>query len=177
MAIPSSVWLAATILGVVLASMVLLWLISLYCRDASVVDPAWGAGFVLIAWITHVAMDSSDTRAWLLIAMTTVWGARLSLYLLWRNRGHGEDRRYRAMRDRHGASFWLISLFTVFLLQGLLMWFISWPVLFGQLVSRGSLNAFDFLGLLLWSVGLFFETVADYQLARPVGELFGRRCA
>ena len=84
MAIPSSVWLATTILGIVLASMVLLWLISLYRRDASVVDPAWGAGFVMIAWITHGAMDSSDTRAWLLIGMTTVWGARLSLYLLWR---------------------------------------------------------------------------------------------
>jgi steroid 5-alpha reductase family enzyme len=31
--------------------MVALWAISLPLRDVSIVDPAWGPGFALVAWI------------------------------------------------------------------------------------------------------------------------------
>ena len=65
-----------------------------------------------------------------------------------------------------GSGFRLVSLFTVFGLQGLLMWIISLPLQVGisqghRLARRGMP-----IGVILWLAGLFFETVGDYQLAR-----------
>lgn len=150
-----------------LGVMLLLWLWSLQRRDASIVDPFWGAGFVLVAWATFWQACPHGTRALLLLAMVTLWGMRLSLYLLWRNWNHGEDARYTAMRRHHGRSFWWISLLTVFALQGVLIWFIAWPV--QRSLTAAALPPIGWLdlpGLMLWAVGLACETIADWQLAR-----------
>jgi len=53
-------------------------------------------------------------RSWLVIALITLWGARLAAHIFHRHRGKGEDSRYQAMRASHGSSFWWRSLFTVF---------------------------------------------------------------
>jgi steroid 5-alpha reductase family enzyme len=89
-----------------------------------------------VAWVALSVADGNDARGWLLTLLTTAWGLRLATYLSWRNIGHGEDYRYKAMRKHHGAKFPLVSLFTVFILQGVLMWLVSLPVQLGQ-VSRG----------------------------------------
>jgi steroid 5-alpha reductase family enzyme len=91
--------------AVTLGAMTLLWLISLVRRDASIVDPFWGLGFVIVAWVSGVMNSPAVPRVALLVALTTLWGLRLSLYLLWRNWDHGEDRRYAAMRAHHGRRF------------------------------------------------------------------------
>ena len=154
-------------LGLVIAIMLVMWLISLYLKNASIVDPFWGTGFVVIAWFTASWNLPFSARTWLLVSLVTIWGLRLSLFLLWRNCGHGEDSRYTAMRSHHGAPFWWISLFTVFLLQGLIMWFVSLPI---QAVAvtksaEANLNILDFVGCVVWAVGIIFESVGDWQLA------------
>jgi steroid 5-alpha reductase family enzyme len=154
-------------LPVVAGMFVALWLISLLLRDASIVDPCWGFSFILIAATSAACGESITWRSWLLLALTIVWGSRLSVYLLWRNWGRGEDRRYAAMRSHHGRNFWWVSLLTVFLLQAVVAWVVSLPV---QLtIAAGTTAPFgwlDVLGLSFWGVGLFFETVGDWQLAR-----------
>lgn len=152
-------------LALVLGLFVVLWLVSLTLRDASIVDPCWGAGFVLIAWHTRLMLEAPGIRAWLMLTVVTLWGLRLSGYLTWRNWGHGEDRRYQAMREKHGSRFWLVSLLTVFILQAVLMWLISWPVQ-TAIVSRGALNPLDYFGVGLGLLGIAYESVADFQLAR-----------
>lgn len=154
---------------VVVVATGLLWLISLIRRDASVADPFWGCGFVLVAgtvFASHAAAQSTG-RCWLIGSLTLIWGLRLSTHLIRRNLGHGEDRRYRAMRDHHGPQFWWVSLFTVFLLQGVLLWIVSMPIVATMAqASKRPLGVWDGLGSLVWSCGLFFETVGDYQLDR-----------
>jgi steroid 5-alpha reductase family enzyme len=88
--------------GVVLALTTALWAVSVRLHDTSIVDVFWGAGFVVIAWVTFAAAGDGRSRALLLAALTTVWGLRLTLHLTRRNLGKGEDFRYRAMRARHG---------------------------------------------------------------------------
>ena len=82
--------------------MSLVWLLSLVKRDASVIDPFWGMGFAVAALIAYLLNSPATLRPTLLVALTSVWGTRLSAYLLWRNSGHAEDRRYQAMRPRTG---------------------------------------------------------------------------
>ena len=108
------------------------WLLSLILKNASIVDITWGLGFVAVAWSGRIDTDGNAARQWLLTVLVSVWGVRLAGYLFWRNHGKGEDFRYRAMRKRWGPRFGLISLVTVFVLQGTLMWIVSLPVQLGQ---------------------------------------------
>lgn len=154
---------------VVMATMTALWLLSLARRDASIVDPFWGAGFVLVTWFALLSKPSaqSDARVWLLTGLTTIWGLRLSLYLLGRNHDHGEDRRYRAMREHHGPRFWWVSLLTVFWLQAVILWIVSLPIQVAMVAASGTpLGWLDFVGVSVWSIGLFFEAVGDFQMAQ-----------
>ncbi len=85
--------------------MIAVWAISLVMRDASIVDIAWGSGFVLVAWVSYWLSDGNSTRSLLLTVLTTIWGLRLAFYLAKRNLGHGEDFRYQSMRRKHGDRF------------------------------------------------------------------------
>jgi steroid 5-alpha reductase family enzyme len=161
-------WLTMSVtLPAVVATMIVVWLLSVAKRDASIVDPFWGLGFVIVA-VTAVRLNCPATvRAMLLVVLTCVWGLRLSLFLLRRNWGHGEDRRYQAMRAYHGPRFWWVSLGSVFVLQAIILWFVSLPI--QVTASQGNtseLNWLDGLGTLLWAVGLSFEAIGDWQLAR-----------
>ena len=147
--------------------MIATWLVSLALRDASIVDIVWGLGFVLVAWVSFAVADGSSARRWLIVVLTTLWGLRLAAYLAWRNIGNGEDYRYEALRRRYGARFPIVSLYLVFGLQGLLMWIVSLPLQAAQVPDTPSgLVALDLIGIALWCVGMFFETVGDLQLAR-----------
>jgi len=153
---------------VILGFMFVLWLVSLALKNSSIVDIFWGVGFVLSAWVYFaLTPDGFMLRKLLITTLTTIWGLRLSLYILWRNSGKGEDFRYQVWRKEAGAAWWWRSFFKVFLLQGILMWIISMPLLAAQFRSVPDwLTWLDFLGAALWLVGFFFEAVGDLQLAR-----------
>jgi steroid 5-alpha reductase family enzyme len=143
------------------------WLLSLPTRNASLADIFWGLGFVLLAWLSFFLTGGYLGRKLLLVFLTSIWGLRLSIHILWRNWGHGEDRRYQAWRASRGASFWWVSLFTVFLTQAVLLWLISLAVQVGQISpTPARLTGLDLLGALVWAAGFTFEAVADWQLAR-----------
>lgn len=144
-----------------------LWGIARALRDVGIVDVFWGAGFVGVAWIAWTLAAAPGARGALLALGVTLWGLRLSGYLLWRNWGEPEDRRYRAMRRGHGERFAWVSLVTVFGLQGVLLWWISLPVQTAMLwPGADRLGRLDALGIGLFAVGFFFESVGDCQLAR-----------
>lgn len=153
--------------SVTLAAVMLLWLISLWRRDASVVDPFWGPGFVMIAAVAYWLGSGYQPRRVLITAMVAIWGLRLGVHLLARNLSEGEDRRYRAMREYWGDAFPWVSLGSVFLLQGVLMWLISLPI---QAVATApgprGLTIFDCLGGVAWGTGMLFEAIGDEQLRR-----------
>ena len=70
------------------------------------------------------------------------------------------------MRASHGRAFWWRSLFTVFWLQALLLWFVALPLLVAVRATKpAALTAVDGLGGLFFAVGFAFEVVGDHQLA------------
>jgi steroid 5-alpha reductase family enzyme len=153
---------------VILGLMTLLWLLSLRLKDASIVDIFWGTGFVISAWLYYIlAPEGFPPRQALVLLLVTVWGLRLSLHIARRNLGKGEDYRYRRWREEHGARWWYRSFFQVFLLQGVLMWIISLPLLAAQYYPGSDrFTGLDWLAASVWLVGFFFEAVGDWQLAR-----------
>jgi steroid 5-alpha reductase family enzyme len=156
------------ILGsVILGLMTLLWLVSLALKNSSIVDIFWGFGFVVTAWASYfLTLDGFAPRKLLLLALVTIWGTRLTLHILTRNWGKPEDFRYQVWRKEAGASWWWRSFFKVFLLQGVLMWIISTPLLAAQIsASSTHLTWLDYLALPVWLVGFFFEAMGDMQLS------------
>lgn len=154
--------------GAIAGYMTIVWLISLALRDTSIVDVFWGLGFVMTTYIYFaITPDGFAPRKWLLCGLVTVWGLRLSLYILRRNWGKGEDFRYQKWREAAKGQWWWRSYFKVFLVQGALMWIISMPLLAAQLSPMPDrLTALDALAVLVWGVGFFFEAVGDWQMAR-----------
>jgi steroid 5-alpha reductase family enzyme len=70
------------------------------------------------------------------------------------------------MRTSHGREFWWRSLFTVFCLQGALVWFVGLPLLVAVRGTPAALTAVDGVGVVLFAVGFGFEVVDDAQLVR-----------
>jgi steroid 5-alpha reductase family enzyme len=148
--------------------MTVLWFTSVIIKNVSIVDLFWGLGFVLTSAFYFSETDGYAPRKIILMILVLIWGLRLSIYLAWRNIGKGEDFRYKQFRQKYGEKrYWWISFFQTFLLQGILMWLISAPLLGAQYFKLSpSLNTADYIGIILWITGFFFETVGDFQLAR-----------
>ena len=153
---------------VVLGLMTLLWLLSLVLKNSSIVDIFWGTGFVIVAWAAFfLTPDGVQARKLLLSGLVTVWGLRLSLHILVRNWGKAEDFRYQVWRKEAGDAWWWRSFFKVFLLQGVLLWIISTPLVLAQFSAKPDhLIWLDILAIPVWLVGFFFEAAGDWQLKR-----------
>ena len=150
----------------ILGLMVLLWLLSLVIKNASIVDIFWGSGFVITAWFYHLSSTGFPGRSLLLAVLVTLWGLRLSLHIFLRNAGKGEDFRYAAWREQYGKIWWIRSLFHVFVLQGLLLWIISLSFLPAMQQGAENWTVFDAAAVLAWLVGIIFEAGGDWQLVR-----------
>jgi steroid 5-alpha reductase family enzyme len=152
---------------VIIILMSFLWIASVIVKNVSIVDLFWGLGFVLVSGFYFLKTDGFEPRKLILIILVSIWGLRLSAYLAWRNLGKGEDFRYKQFRKNYGEKrYWWISFFQTFLLQGILMWLISAPLLGGQYFRlNNSLGILDYIGIILWFIGICFEAGGDFQLA------------
>ena len=162
---------STSIIAINLASvtgmMLIGWFISILRHNVTVVDSLWGLGFVLVAAITFWMGSGYGGRSLLILGLAALWGLRLCVYLTWRNWGQPEDHRYGAWREASGQSFWIVSLFKVFLIQALFLWVISLVLQQAQLSPEPArLTVLDGLGVVLWTTGFVFESVGDWQLAR-----------
>ena len=147
--------------------MTLLWLLSLAIKDSSIVDIFWGTGFVILGMLYFLLTDGYGARKLLVVTLVSIWGLRLTAHLANRNIGKGEDFRYKNWRKKYGSDYWWVSYFLVFLNQGMFMWIVSAPLAVAQYhQAPAHLTLFDVLGVLVWTVGFFFEAVGDWQLMR-----------
>lgn len=176
---------AVMALGALLLLMTTVWCVSLVRDDVSIVDNMWGIALLSAGLVYMFSADATwtnadgFTRPVLVLGLLSIWALRLAIYLTYRSRGRGEDKRYRAMRERRGPGFRWASLAVVFWLQAFLAWVISLPLLVAIQASSqtslgsasnigvfGNFNLVDVAGVLLFAVGFIFETVGDWQLVR-----------
>ena len=152
-------------LGVLAAMALATWLVSIARRNVSIVDSLWSIMFIAAAMAYYFTVHEPGPRALLVLALVGVWGFRLSFYITWRNWGEGEDRRYQAIRANNEPNFAFKSLYIVFLLQAVIAWVISLPLL-TAISSGAAIGLVDMLGVGVWASGMLFEAGGDYQLAR-----------
>jgi steroid 5-alpha reductase family enzyme len=148
---------------VIFCYMTIVFVVAHYLKDNSIVDVFWGGGFVVIAAFTLMQATGWDVRKLVVSFLVLIWGVRLAMHILLRNRKKGEDFRYRHWRDTW-KHFVLRSFFQIFMLQGLFMLIISAPIWFINSMPNAPLTPWDNAGLLVFGIGFFFELAGDMQL-------------
>lgn len=157
----------ATVVLAVMGGMAVMWLVSLALKDSGIVDVVWGLVFVVVAWIGVAMGTGVESRRLMLAAMVTIWGLRLAIRIGRRNLGKPEDFRYAAWRREAGDAWWWRSLFKVFWLQGVVALVVALPLMAAAVgKTPEGLTLVDYLGALIWLVGLGFESIGDAQLDR-----------
>jgi len=141
------------------------WLFSVAKRDVSIVDGMWSL-LMLVSAVSYAwLVDPRVPRSGLILVLLVIWSIRLSAYITWRNWGEPEDYRYQRMRKNNSPNFWFKSIYIVFGLQAVLAWFISLPVL-GAISGGMPMGWLDLVGVGVWTLGILFESVGDFQLSR-----------
>jgi len=156
-------WAAAGVLVVLSGTFVA----SRIAHKHSVIDTAWGLLFVSVAVAVFVASSGhgDPLRRVLLLVLTCVWGLRLAQHIGRRSLGKPEDPRYEQLLAKAKGDPDLYALRMVYLLQGVLAYLIAAPILIGGFEGR-PVGAVAWTGVGVWAVGLFFESVGDWQLER-----------
>lgn len=146
--------------------MLIMFGIAQMLRNNSIVDVGWGIGFIIVAYVTFYLEPGIEFQHELISFIITIWGVRLAGYIFIRNWGSGEDYRYVAMRKAWGNSPMLGAFFQVFMLQGLLMFLVSLPIIVinsSQSINP-QLNFLHGIGALIWLGGFAFEAIGDAQM-------------
>jgi steroid 5-alpha reductase family enzyme len=147
-----------------------LWGVSIALRDPSFVDAWWALGVIVLAWSSYLQPDMPTPHGLLLAVLATAWGLRLGLFLLWRWRKNGPDRRYakmiQATKRERGWNFATTSLLFVFAPQMLLQVIMALPVQISQIGDNPrAFGALAIGGAALSTLGILYEAIADAQLA------------
>jgi len=151
---------------VVFLYMCVFFVASLILRDNGIADVAWGGGFILVALATFLQYVHVHPRQLLVLLLVCAWGVRLAAYIRARNRGQGEDFRYRKWREEWGDNFVLRSFLQVYMLQGAALVLVAAPIWVVNHDPGGHLGWLDLVGALVWTVGFAFEGLGDWQLLR-----------
>jgi len=167
LALPLTALAVALVLGITLV-------VALRVGKHAVVDVAWGLGFAVLAVVAHViavGFDEGDpARRLLITALTVIWGVRLATHIALRSRGHGEDPRYEALLDKTSGNRTAYAVRKIYLTQGAVMFFVSLPVQVAMFQPQGlgadGFGVLIWIGVAVWAIGMFFETVGDLQLTR-----------
>lgn len=152
-------------LGIMIGMGLIAWLYSLLRRNVNIVDSLWSLMFLAAASLYLWGGQENDLRSTLIFSLVAIWALRLSAHLTVRNWNEPEDRRYAEIRRNNQPNFELKSLYIIFILQGVLAWIISAPLLFA-LNPVVDFHWLDVFAIGLWALGFVFESVADWQLYR-----------
>lgn len=153
------------VLILLLSYFFIIFIIGQIKKDNSIVDMAWGAGFVLVAIFTFFRSGIFGLKGILITLFITIWGSRLTYHIAKRNLGKAEDYRYVEMRRKWGDKFVRLKAFiNVYFLQCIILYIVSMPVIYGNTSMKVNFKWLNLLGIFLWGIGFFFESVGDYQL-------------
>lgn len=150
----------------ILAFMHVMFAVALLLKNNGIADIGWGLGFIVVALVTFFCFGDNRAHQKVITFLVVLWGLRLSLYLLIRNWGKPEDFRYANWRKEWGNRVFIRSYLQVFLLQGLVMFVNSLPIVVVN-SDNGIHDSWKYLypaGTMLWLVGFMFETIGDWQM-------------
>jgi steroid 5-alpha reductase family enzyme len=148
---------------VTIAYQLLFFFIAATFKFDKVTDLAGGTNFVILSLMTFslgaVDFPIISGQQYAMTVLVTLWGIRLSAFLFYRILMIAEDHRFDGMRDEPLKFIW----FWVF--QMMWCWLVSLPLIYINSTSFDDkeLNYVDIIGIIVASIGLVVEAIADQQ--------------
>lgn len=121
-------------------------------------DLTGSIAYLAVVWLAVLLTPAVDARAWLLLAMVSIWTIRLGTFLFRRIRAAGEDRRFRDIKPSFGRFLlaWTVQGLWVSLTLAAALAAIT-------AMTRQDLGVFALVGTLVWLLGFGIEVIADRQ--------------
>lgn len=150
---------------VVWAYMSLWYLYALKIKRNDIADVAWGLGFGVLAIVCLAMAENLQPKAIVTAALIIAWGGRLAIHIALRHEKGPEDKRYQKMKEkwRHPR---LQAYLSVFMLQGVFMLLVAAPIYVIMNDTAAVMEWYNWLGVAIWAIGFYFESMSDYQLSR-----------
>ncbi|MCF8352722.1 MAG: DUF1295 domain-containing protein, partial [Bacteroidales bacterium] len=82
--------------------MFIFYLIAQAIKNNSIVDIGWGPGFIVTGLVLLLFYPFLFATKVFVLLMIFFWGLLLSIYIFMRNKGKGEDFRYKNWREKWG---------------------------------------------------------------------------
>ncbi len=143
----------------------ILFVTSIILARNDIADAGWGVGVLLVGLVGYVAQGGPSPLSSLILLLITIWAVRLSFRIFVRNTKKSEDVRYKKWRDTWGSWFYIRSFFQVYLLQGVLMLVVGYPLLHVVVFTENSpIGMTAIIGCIIWCIGFVLESVSDHQL-------------
>ena len=133
-------------------------------KNNSIVDIGWGLGFVVVSWFTTLRSGNFYLANIILTLLITIWGLRLFYHIIKRNIGKPEDFRYANWRKEWGKLVIPRAFLQVYMLQGVFMFVVALPIILLNNEPYSKLTIFGVIGIIVWIIGFYFESLGDYQL-------------
>ena len=155
--------LLAAALAIAVIYFAITWAISLRMRNYGLLDVAFSYGVAMLAPMYAWFGPGTPVRKWVFAGIGMVWSIRLGTYILVRVLKHHpvEDARYQTLRARWPGSLQFLGFFE---LQAGLVVIFSLPFLFASFNTAPELLWLEIAGMVLTSVSVFGEAIADFQL-------------
>ncbi len=155
--------------GLLVAIMLILWLISVRIRDVSFIDAFWAYGMAIMASASFMQSENPGSLAYIIWALTALWGIRLGTHLFLRWRKEGVDPRYKKIigcaMDKQGMSFAKAALLKAWAMQIPLLFIVCLPAQLGILLAGADpVGPVAVIGTVIAVIGIAFETIGDMQL-------------
>ncbi|HEV8052263.1 MAG TPA: DUF1295 domain-containing protein [Parachlamydiaceae bacterium] len=148
----------------IMVLMIALWGVYLIQRNAGIVDLGWGIGFLIAAWAYFILGRGDLVKMLFITAMASIWAGRLIYHLYMRYESDKEDPRYSRLRERWGGDPNDMLFLMMFVFQGLLVVLISIPFFIVDFGSEAEWSKLEFIGIVVWFIGVLGEAYADWQL-------------
>lgn len=148
---------------IILLFMSIIFVLAIILKNNSIVDIAWGIGFIIVSTFGLIKNDNLLPQTILINSLVWIWGLRLSLHIYLRNKGKKEDFRYNNWR-KTWKYFYLRSYFQIFVLQGFILLIVSMPIIRLNTYETYNIGLIQTIGILIFIIGIIFETLADYHL-------------
>lgn len=155
------------VFGAVMVFITTVFAVAMHLKRLDVVDIAWGGAFIVAALTSYLlGGEQAGTQA-LATGLVFVWGLRLGLSILRRFYGSKkEDERYTDLRKQWKGNLYVNSYIRIFLVQGVLATIVALSVIVINLSEPQAIGVLALVGLLVWFVGFYYESVGDEQLRR-----------
>lgn len=155
---------------IVLILVTMVFFVSQLITDNSIMDICYGPIFAITTWSTMFLTGNFALLPTIVAVFVTIWAARLALRIGRKNWGRSEDPRYAAWRvawQKHGRFYLIVrSFLQVNVLQGVVIIFVSFPIILAIFAPGAYTSWLLALGLIVSTLGVAMEAIADHQLDR-----------